>query len=289
LIQDGFDLPFYDDVLCPASKIFASKELREIGDAVNIGLDGDWLYFNIGNVNIWLRKAEGRFPQMDSFTKDIDGHSWLAVDADDAVFVSERLDILPGNNKGEGSVSIGLDGNVSVRGHDTDKQTVTELRLVRSRYEGENVTVPLNRKYLKNALNFGINRIGINPNERTPLIGYGDKKLFIVMPLDGDEPEVEKVTIIESTAEIAVPSKRKRMANTDKPKRMTQACRTVKQRTSAEPSGKALILDDAVKLRATLHETLDNVNALIRSIKSQRRQDKLLRDTVASLRKLQNI
>ena len=53
--------------------------------------------------------------------------------------------------------------------------------------------------------------------------------------------------------------------------------------------GKVAVLDDAVKLRTNLRETLGSVNDLIRSIKSQRRQDKLLRDTVNSLRKLQNV
>jgi len=46
------------------------------------------------------------------------------------------------------------------------------------------------------------------------------------------------------------------------------------------------VLDEAVKLRQNLRETIVGVNDLIRSIKTHRRQDKLLRDTVASLRKL---
>ena len=46
LIQDGFSFPFNDDVLCPMSRIFGSKELREIDDTVKIGVDGDFMYFN---------------------------------------------------------------------------------------------------------------------------------------------------------------------------------------------------------------------------------------------------
>jgi hypothetical protein len=72
---------------------------------------------------------------------------------------------------------------------------------------------------------------------------------------------------------------------------VTQAARTVKPRTrrAARSKNKATVLDDAMRLRQTLRDTLSGVNDLIRTIKSQRQQDKLLRNTVATLHKLQNV
>ena len=190
-IQEGFDFPFDNDVLCPVSKIFASKELREIGETVKVGAEGDYVYFNVGNVNFWLQKVDGRFPLMDQFTKDIDGYTWLNIDPTDATFVSERLNILPGKDKFNSPVYIGLNDGVAIRGHDAAVQSATEIRLVRSHYDGASVKMSLNRDYLKNALDFGINRIGFNPTDTTPLVGYGDNKLFVIMPLEGTEPEVD--------------------------------------------------------------------------------------------------
>ena len=98
-----------------------------------------------------------------------------------------------------------------------------------------------------------------------------------------------KLRCLRQMPKISVAKKIEKSA--DKPVPMTQACRTVKQRTKSDtkPKGKVMILDDAMKLRNNLRETLVGVNSLILSIKTQRRQDKLLRDTVASLRKLQNV
>ncbi len=289
LIQDGYSFPFESDVLCPVTKIFGSKELRECSNTVKVGFADHWIFFSAGDVNIWLKEIDGKFPQLDQFARDIGGHSWLHVDPSDAIFVSDRLDNLPGKTDRESPVYIELNGNVAIRGHDTARQTATELRLTKSRYDGSNVTMPVNRKYLKNAIDLGVARLGFDPKDRTPLIGYGDRKTFIVMPLEGDEPKLEanKITVLTSNAKVAVPENSPKALRVPKPIPAATVCRNVKPRSKA--TGKVVLLDDAVKLRQNLRETLTGVNDLIRSIKAQRRQDKLLRDTVASLRKLQNV
>jgi len=301
LIQDGFSFPFDDDVLCPVSKIFASKELREIGDSIEFGATDEWVYFKVANVDFWLRKVDGRFPKFDQFTENVDGHTWLHLDSTDTTFLAERLDALPGKDGKDDAVYIALNDGVAVCGHDTSMKTATELRLANSHYEGSNVVTPLNRKFLKNVLNFGTNRIGFNPTDRTPLICSGDDKLFIVMPLEGDEPVIadDKLTVLMSNAETSVPSNIDKPVKVSKPVPTTQACRAAKPRVkkatkskgkiNAKPNGKVVILDDALRLRNNLRDTLGSVNDLIRLLKSQHRHDKCLRDAVASLRKFQNI
>lgn len=293
LMQEGYTFPWSDDVLCPVSKIFASKELRELSDAVHVGYENDWLYFEIGNVAIWLKSVEGKFPQMDQFTKRIDHFTWLDLDPVDSNFVAQRLENLPGKSERESPIYIELNGHLSVRGHDQSQLSATELLLARSRYEGKPVAMAMNRRFLKNALDFGINRIGFDPDERTPVVGYGNRKTFVIMPLEGDEPKVdkEKLTVLNSDAKISVPAKvdrpRQRVKPIEKPVAAPSVCREIK--SSDTPKSKAAILEEAEKLRQTLRDSLDGVNGLIREIKAQRRQDKLLRDTVASLQKLQNV
>ena len=286
LIQDDFDFPFDNDVLCLPSKIFASKEFLELGETVKTGVKDNWVYFNVGSVSFWLQKVEGKFPQLDQFTKNIDDHTWLDLDPTDAIFVSEKLDNLPGKNNTDNPVYIGLDKSVvAVRGHDTTMQTATELRLENSRFTGSNVTVCMNRKFLKNALAFGITRLGFDPKDVAPIVGYGDKRTFVVMPLEGDEPKVEaeKLTMLSSKGNAVSPK------ITEKPLKPEKPVSNRKIKSKSKPKGKVAMLDEAVKLRLSLRTTLADVNGLIQSIKSQRRQDKLLRDTVASLRKLQPV
>ena len=296
LIQDGFAFPWTDDVLCSVSKIFTSKEIREFGDTVRIGFEDDWILFEVGPVKLWLKKIEGKFPMLDQFTKNIDHFTWLNVDPSDGDFTAQRLDNLPCKTDREAPVYVELNGHVAVRGHDRIQQAATELQLTRSHYAGKPLTMPVNRRFLKNALGFGINRLGFDPNERIPVVGYGDRKTFIIMPLEGEEPKVEpdNVTVLRSDAKPSV------SLNSAKPLRKTRrtkpivesvvapsVCRSIKP--TDKPKSKAQILEEAEKLRLTLRDSLLSVNGLIREIKIQRRQDKLLRDTVASLRKLQNV
>jgi len=291
LIQGGFNFPFCDDVLCPVAKIFNSKELREIGDTVNIGSEGDWIFFQIGKVCFWLKKIDGRFPTMDQFTRNIDGHSWLHIDPTDAAFLQERLDALPGKDGKDDPVFVRLDNGVAVRGCDMTKETATDLRLTQSRYEGSNVVMAVNRKYLRNALGFGIKRIGFNSADKSPLVCYGDERLFIAMPLEADEPKgvIGKVTVLASNSvKASVPSKIEHHVKGDEPEPKALASRSVKPRvrSNGKSKGHVTVLDDALRLRNSLRETLGSVNTLIQSIKAQKQKDRLLKTTMDSLRKL---
>ncbi len=200
LIQDGFAFPWEGDVLCPVSKIFGAKEFRKIEDTVMVGSKDQWVFFEIGNVSICLKALGGRYPRLEQFTRNIANHSWLEIDPDDASFVSERLTSLPGKADREFPVYVHLNDNILVRGHDRERQTATELRMNRSRYEGDDAMTAVNRHYLKNALDLGITRLGIDSKDTTPLVGYGERKTFVLMPLEGDEPKVanENITVLES-------------------------------------------------------------------------------------------
>lgn len=55
---------------------------------------------------------------------------------------------------------------------------------------------------------------------------------------------------------------------------------------TAMPISKAAILQSATAVRQTLRDSLEQVNALIREVKAQRRQDRILQNTMDSLRKL---
>ena len=64
-------------------------------------------------------------------------------------------------------------------------------------------------------------------------------------------------------------------------------CRRVASKPdSVKPNSSAALLQSAVEVRQTLQDSLVQVNILIREVKAQRRQDRLLQTTMDSLRKL---
>ncbi len=291
LIQDGFSFPWENDVLCPATKIFGTKELQNRTDTVRIGFEGGWIMFEVGLVRFWLKEIDGKFPLLDQFTRDIGGHSWLHVDPSDAIFVSDRLDNLPGKLDKESPIYVELKDRISVRGHDTVQKTATELRMEKSRCDGSNVMMSVNRRFLKNAFDFGINRIGFDPKDRTPLIGYGDRKTFIIMPLEGDEPkvEVDKITVLTSNVKTSIPSKIDKpvKAKTNDPVPTRRVHPTAKSSTSTVEQMDVIAASEG--LCQTLADTLSITRRLVRNLKQQRKQNRLMRATIASLKQLQNV
>ena len=203
--QDGYPFPWSDDMLCPVSKIFASKELRESAESVRIGGDKEMLFFEVGNVSFWMKAIDGKFPQMNQFDKNIGHFSWLHIDPSEAAFVAGRLDHLPGKTDEQSPVYLELGNSVTVRGYNRAQRSAVEIKMSKSRAEGKAAKAAVNRQFLKNALELGMTRIGIDPDDTTPLVCYGAGTKFIIMPLEGDEPKSETVTTLQSDNPSAPP------------------------------------------------------------------------------------
>jgi len=66
----------------------------------------------------------------------------------------------------------------------------------------------------------------------------------------------------------------------------TPAKRRRRVTVKTTPMSQAALLQSAVEVRQTLRDSLVQVNDLIREVKAQRKQDRLLQSTMDSLRKL---
>jgi len=298
-LHDGFAFPWENDVLCPTSRIFGSKEIREFGDVVQVGVVGDQVGFQIDAVTFWFRQIDGRFPKLDQLLEKRDKLTWLQLEPGDAEFTLQRLDNMPGKSDHDSPVYLVLNNEaVTIRGHDRSQKSATELQLKNSHYEGDHVLVPMNRRFLKNALEFGIHRIGFDSVGRGHVIGYGvgnsDSQLtFLWMPLEGDEPvcDPEKLTTLASDANTSSVT-RVGKSEPVKPVSAKQppVLATAARRVSAETNQANMnTIQTAEALCTSLYETLQNTRRLVRHLKQQKKQDRLVRNTLESLKQLQGI
>ena len=76
------------------------------------------------------------------------------------------------------------------------------------------------------------------------------------------------------------------LATAPKSTATTPACKRRMTADAITPTGNTALLQSAVEVRDNLRNSLVQVNDLIREVKAQRRQDRLLQNTMDSLRKL---
>ena len=320
--HNGITFPWQEDVACPSSRIFGSDEIREFGETIQVGVIGNQICFQVGDVTFWLNQPEGRHPNLDQYISNTDRGTWLYLDPDDAEFVMRKLDNMPGNTEETLPVYVSLDGSVVIRGHDREQKMATELRLTRSYYEGKELTMSMNRKFLKNAIRFGVNRIGFDKGGGEIMIGLTDHDFtYFWMSLSGNEPVCDegKLTVLESssrpastTPAIPVASAAPAVSVTHSPKQarkkrgnrnpakpvsgknqpvLAKAARRVPAESKAEakPEAKPEEMDpiqEVKTLYGVLFEAAKNVRKLERFLKRQGKQDRIVTNAIASLRQL---
>jgi hypothetical protein len=310
VVHEHFTFPWKEDVITPVSKLFGAKELQDDADEVLVGHINEFVYFAVGEVEIWLREITGTFPQVEGIMKPADNSTYLILHPTDVQFLLNRLDKLPGRKDYEAPVYITHNNKVwVVRAHDKAAKTGVTLELSRSALTGEPVSFSVNRQFLKNALQFGCWKIGIDPmDDKAPVICTGDDKTFICVLLKGAEPEAEHMDVISSTTPPAVSPTTKATAvkastasapqgtvatPAPAPVKRRRKVAAVKRATAAKQCDNTVLLESAEQVRDTLRksmlqvrDSLTQVNDLIRTVKSHRRQERLLQNTMDSLRKL---
>ena len=160
LVQSGFQFPWTDELLVPASPVLACNELYREGPS-SVGIAGDWVAFRSGPWTVWLRiEREARFPKIDDLIRQPSTASTrLVIDPLDADFLANTLDRLPGNEEMNHAVTVDLNGQIAVRGQGATTSRSTELILSRSTHAGENVAIATNREFLARALKLGFREV----------------------------------------------------------------------------------------------------------------------------------
>ncbi|MCC9606215.1 hypothetical protein LOC68_18995 [Blastopirellula sp. JC732] len=96
-VHDGFDFPWNEDLLVPASRVLTRKELAVVPELA-IGASDDWVQVRAGEWELWLKiNKDARFPRVDEHVPDPNAATTTLQLADeDAQFLIKAMSRLPG-------------------------------------------------------------------------------------------------------------------------------------------------------------------------------------------------
>lgn len=303
LIESGFCFPWETPQLVPASKFFAFAELP-LYQQVEVGITGKWFALAVGNWALWLPlREEGRFPKVVDIVRPADAaqHRCRLSEAD-TDFLTLSLPDLPADESLNYPVTIELNGRVTLRGKAEGQPQPTELVLPGSTAEGEPAQYSVNRKYLVRALKLGLREFCFfGPG--TPVQARSDRRTYVWMPLNNE-------SIVQGSAQAirveSQPANGAPAATSPTPRKKTvtksttsqadekpaaEAAGAKRRRASCEPQTVSCVspIEQAKALRASLRDSIAKTNELIRTLKRQQRQSKVVQTTLASLKQLQSL
>lgn len=299
LVQSGFHFPWTEDVLVPASAVFACRDLPA-DQPVGIGKTGDWLTFTIGPWSISLRlETDARFPDVIHHVGDPQfATARLRLTDGDAEFLTQTLPRLPTDDEHNNPVTVDLNGQVAIRARGDGQPRATELVLSNSRLEGEAIVFNTNRRYLDRAAQLGFRNVHLFGNNVPALCDDGGRQYVWALLEPGqpiashpDNVRIESAVCSVQTDPPIPKKKRREKTVSDTP--TTEATKVVEppkerarvRRPAKKPGGSSL--EQLIALRDALRAAVNQVNELIRVQKRANRESRLVQSTLASLRQLQ--
>jgi hypothetical protein len=322
LVRTGFSFPWDGDLLVRGSPLFACKALPH-DQPVEVARTDAHVVLRVGPWTICCAiQTDVRFPDVERVIPgDGEVATRLSLDPQDARFLGSALVRLPGSAENNRPVTVDLNGQVALRATASDQsQQVTELMLGRSSYTGSSLCIAINRDFLDRALRLGFTEIGFSGVE-SPFVCRDQRTVYAVQPLTGGSPidPQASVTRIESNATAGGKSRGRphsetpgsamsesirrnghepaRPAETNGPVMVRPAATNGSHPTKSagtngtvgsETTGTSLaaLIQEAESLHATLADTKSRAARLIAGLRRQRKQSRLLQETLKSLRQL---
>ncbi len=299
LLQDGFEFPWEEDLIVPRNLVFGSKELPA-NQPVEVGNTEDWFTVRAGPWVFHLRiNKEGRFPKVDDLIRPADtAATTLRLAAADRAFLAKTLKRLPCEYELTQPITVDLNGDVAIRARPEDGSKVTEVVLRGSERIGNAVCFNTNRQFLAKAITLGFEEVFIF-DPKQPVLCQDQHRRFVWALLEpGEAIKTSKDAIrIESPgkeAAVTQPKRRRRekpMAKAPSNSKETSGNGRSRGDTAAstEQETPANALDQAAELQVVLRDAVAKTTALIRTLKREKKQAKLVRSTLASLKQIQTI
>jgi hypothetical protein len=298
LVQSGFTFPWSEDLLVPASGVFGCRELPA-DQPIEVGKTEDWVTFKTGPWIISLKlEKDARFPDVSRHIGDpTAAASHLRIADSDGDFLNDALPRLPCEDNTNCPVTLDLNGQVLIRGKAADQSRATELALSNSRLDGDAITVNSNREYLLRALRLGFREMCLYGNEQPVLCDDGRRQYVFALlnpeaPIPS-RPDLIRIASIQHQAADASghPQPRRRKTTVSEPTPQSPpigekpATKAKRSSASKRPSP----IEQAIAFRDALRATVVQANELVRALKQQRRESRIVETTLASLRQLQKV
>ncbi|MES2789241.1 MAG: hypothetical protein V4719_06435 [Planctomycetota bacterium] len=303
LVQSGYEFPWAEEVLVPASGAFTAKSLRDAQE-VSIGKSPDWLFVRAGTWTFALKiEKDRRFPAIDSQMPHVmAGTTTMVLAEQDAEFLMRAASRLPNSDLGNAPITVDLNGAVVIRAMAAEQQSPTDLILRNSRRVGAELKVSSNRRFLQRAIQLGFREIHLRDVE-DPAFCRDHRRNYLwallgkdnVLQPDTTAIRIESPTISCPTRRTSAkprPAQRVSSETTDATRdriSMTTPQSKLISPTTAEsnrPDSETLasLIEEGESLRGTLREVLAQATGLVNGLKRQRRQSNLMWAALKSLR-----
>jgi len=296
LIRGTSRLPWDGDVVIRRSPIFACKGLPR-DRPWSVARADQHVLLRSGPWTIALEiQADARFPRVDQVFPAADAATArLRLDPADAQFLADALGRLPGIGLANAPVTVDLNGRVAVRARGAGDGPATELVLGRSAYTGVPVRFQTNREFLGRAVRLGFAEIEV-VDPATPIVCRSGGWAYAWQPLDAESAigPADDVVRIQSDPHPATPGKPpeneidvKSTESSDG----SDAGSPVEPRVRVAPevpapAGLAALIAEAEALHGAIGEARSRTGRLVAALRKQRRRDRLVQSTLASLRQL---
>lgn len=291
LLETGFDFPWDDDLMIPRRTVLGSGELRR-GSNVQVGKTDDWVCFRIGSWSFFFAiNKEGRFPDVESCVRDIaSAAASVQIDSHDAAFLVKSIKQLPGNEAYNSPVTVDANGSVFVRSKSEDAPNPVELLLSNSTRTGQPERINTNRQYLRRAIDLGFREIHVFAPDQ-PLLCVDDRRKYlwaVLTPSEAIKPSDDTVRISSAFDDAYTTTDTTQVqqeTTVAKPQDTTTKHDQQQQTTSSTEE----LIAAAEQLKASLRDTLGKTSELIVGLKRHRKEAKIVRSTLDSLRQLQTV
>ncbi len=298
ILETGFQFPWSETVLVPASDVFSSREFAA-AEAVKIGRSDDWVTIQTESCTVHLKiEKERRFPDLDlQIPNRGSAATTLALAEADVAFLLESAPRLPAAEESSAPVTVELNGVVAIRAAAEASDQITELVLSNSRRVGEEILFQTDRTFLCRAVELGFREIQLRSNT-APACCQDDRRTYLWALLDEESVlrASDQATKISSPPVSDSPPQTKGKSTTMV---TTANSRPVSPRTSTtstsatagtnETETNPNLLTQAETLRESLSQALTDVRELITAIKRNQKQNRLVESTLRSLKQLEHI
>jgi hypothetical protein len=307
LLQSGFQFPWTKHVLVPRLGALACRELPT-DQPIAIGSTTLHVMLKVGPWSFYLpADVESRYPAVETVIPSPKSEfTCWRISKEDAVFLAKTLPRLPVNIEEHEAVTIDLNGRAMIRSRSSGQSQPTELTLDNSEVTGKPVRFRINRPFLMRALQLGFSQMQVI-NADSPALWQDAQRKYVVMLLGKDgaippakdalrisspgaKPEAVPSQPAQETTEPTTPPPAQAASRSGEPAPI-QRRREHRNGTPRPKSAESLgdLITEASSLRTALRDVLLRSNQLVRALQRQRKQARLVRSTLASLRQLERV